>query len=253
MQVLIIGYGTIGRVKARVWKSLGLDVLVYDTSLNAIVRARNDGYAIYVPRTSLHGEYLVDISTPAGHHWQALEWALANGPACPRAVLIEKPLASNETEIQAFRALNDSALGKHLAHNIFINESYVSSSALAILKRSIEAVGEIIESLEVELSKNRLADNSQGRFFDRYLNAIGHEVPHMLAVLQMFGFDVEQVLRSKPATLYIDKNSNIVCASSNNSNTQHGCVYGTGERDRGEPTKLRRDAYWGQSHRDCHD
>lgn len=202
-KVLVVGYGNIGRIKAPIWKSLGLDVVIHDINSHAADVARRHGYTVYDMRSPLSGQYMLDVSTPAGSHFEALTWALAHVASLPTAVLIEKPLASGHEELSLFESFADTPVGRALGNRIFVDESYFSSRALTLTNDIILQANEVIESLDIELSKNRLLDCHGGRFFDADLGAIGIEVPHMLAILQLLGVD-PALLAASAATLLID-------------------------------------------------
>lgn len=202
-KVLIIGYGKIGRIKSRIWRSLGIEAIVYDIDQKAALSAYQDDFNVYHPSSSMSGDYMLDISTPAGQHFKALAWATSHGAGDPNVIIIEKPLVSTLEEASALEGFIQTTSGRTLEDKIFVNESYYSSSALALVRDSILESGESIEAFEMELSKNRLMDNDQGRFFDAALGAVGIEVPHMLATLQMFGLRPELLVASR-ATLLID-------------------------------------------------
>lgn len=203
-KVLMIGYGRIGKIKSLIWRSLGLEAVIYDTDALAALSAYEDNFTMYHPFSSMSGDYMLDISTPAGQHFKALEWAITHGASVPRAVIMEKPLASTLNEVSAFEEFTQTTPGSRLAGKIFVNESYYSSTALVQVRDSIREHGEYIESLDIELSKNRLSDNDRGRFFDAALGVLGIEVPHMVAMLQVFGVSPE-LLTAGNATLLIDQ------------------------------------------------
>ena len=203
--VLVVGFGKIGAIKSEIWKSLGSEVYVYDVSPSANARILAAGYSPFrlLDDTTVK-ELIVDISTPAAKHATALEWVLNTLPACPRIILLEKPLVSSDTELTLLLNVLKSrpAMNQQL---IFINESYYSSTALKKVKELIAKSGETINGLSIDLSKNRIQDNDNGRFFDYELGATGIEMPHMIAIAQYFGLDLD-VLAKQYVKLYIDSN-----------------------------------------------
>ena len=62
-----------------------------------------------------------------------------------------------------------------------------------------------IISIEINLSKNRLANTRAGRFFDRDLESYGIEVPHAIAILQKLGVDIDK-LRVSTNKMYRNEN-----------------------------------------------
>jgi len=200
MRILIIGYGKIGRVKASIWKSLGCEVYVYDVKKAAMDSAKSDGLNLYTDSSKMVGDYILDISTPAGQHFKSLHWALGHGAGHPKAILIEKPLASTTDECTLFEDFMKTDAGQKFANKIFVDESYYSSPSLNLLKETIQKNKEEILSLEIELSKPRLPDRVSGRFFDVELGALGVEAPHMLAILQLLGQNLSSF---KPEAVYL--------------------------------------------------
>jgi predicted dehydrogenase len=182
--VLVVGFGKIGAIKSEIWKSLGAEVYVYDVSPSANKRIIEAGYTPFtlLDDTTIK-ELIVDISTPAAKHATALDWALSTLSVCPRIILLEKPLVSSEAELAVLLDVLKSNPDVNLQH-IFVNESYYASTALRKVKELVGESGESIQGLTVDLSKNRIMDNDNGRFFDYELGAIGIEMPHMIAIAQ---------------------------------------------------------------------
>jgi hypothetical protein len=50
-----------------------------------------------------------------------------------------------------------------------------------------------ITAINAELSKNRLEDAANGRFWDEHLGSLGIELPHMIAMVQALGYDVQEL------------------------------------------------------------
>lgn len=197
MQVLIVGYGKIGRIKASLWLAMGATVYVYDQNDALHSKVLEDGHSLFVSNGQVFD--IIDISTPAGTHYKALAWAM-DAATDPNVYLIEKPLASSREELEAFKTLLSRR--PDLSSKIVINESYYQSSLIDEVVKDIEARNANIQSIHIELSKNRLNDLEAGRFFDNNLEAIGLEVPHMLAILDRF--EVSLPKDSKPS-LVVDK------------------------------------------------
>lgn len=182
MQVLIVGYGKIGRIKAPMWLAVGATVYVYEQNDALHSRILEDGYRLFTSKDQVFD--IVDISTPAGMHYKALIWAI-DAVADSNIYLIEKPLASTQEELQSFKTILSE--NPSLSHKIIINESYYQSTLLDEVTKDIESRNANIQSIRIELSKNRLKDLEAGRFFDNDLEAVGLEIPHMLAILDMLG------------------------------------------------------------------
>ncbi len=197
MQVLIIGYGKIGRIKASLWLAMGAKVYVYEQNDTLYSKILEDGYGLFESKDQTFD--IIDISTPAGAHYKALVWAM-DTVAGPNVYLIEKPLASTREELESFKILLSES--PDLSRKIVINESYYQSSLIEEVVKDIEARNANIESIHIELSKNRLNDLEIGRFFDNHLEAVGLEVPHMLAILDRFGV---QLPKNYKPSLIVDK------------------------------------------------
>lgn len=196
MQVLVIGYGKIGRIKASLWQSLGASVYVHDVSNAVLQKAVVDGFKT-VDQCSASEDLTLDISTPAGQHFSSLEWGVQASVSPIHQILIEKPLASSPVELKKFKKLGMSTRSK-----IVLNESYFSSIGLRKLAATVDTTP---QHIAIELSKNRLQDITNGRFFDYELGALGIETPHMIAILQMLNVAVDQASISK-AILHVDSN-----------------------------------------------
>ncbi|MGH7158373.1 MAG: Gfo/Idh/MocA family oxidoreductase [Candidatus Saccharimonadales bacterium] len=192
MDILVIGYGKIGRIKAFIWHSLGRNIHVYDTDARKRQQAIADGFDLY-KETRQYSDLIVDISTPASYHQQSLEWALNVIKPRPRAILIEKPLASHHEELDALTQLLDNSDLADYRNKIIVNESYYLSSALTHVADDIKRLSSKVLRVEAELSKNRLEDVSNGRFVDKHLGSLGIELPHMIAMIQRLGFSLNKV------------------------------------------------------------
>jgi len=190
LNVLVLGYGKIGRIKASIWKSLGRDVYIYEPSNAKQKDILIDGHKVYGD-TPLEEGWIADISTPAGQHTNSLKWILDSGQAMPAKILVEKPLVSSITEMDELEALIATDDGKSIRGRVMLNETYYQSAVLDKLCRKLEKGDSQILSISIELSKNRLEDIGNGRFTDSSLGPVGIEVPHMLAILQKLGIDLD--------------------------------------------------------------
>lgn len=187
--VVIVGCGFIGKIKAKVWCALGLNVYVYDLD-----KSQEEAVIQLDPRIKSFTAYsqgsrptIVDIATPNNKHGDALVWA-SQHISSAESVVIEKPICSTEQE----RRLIERTLAALPNTNFYINETYYWSEALSWLAKRLTDQGEKPEIVTVNLSKNRLADVLDGRFFDKELQAYGIEMPHAIAILQVLGIDVFQ-------------------------------------------------------------
>jgi hypothetical protein len=189
MDVLVIGYGKIGRIKAFIWQSLGRSVYVHDTNDAKRRQVIEDGFMLHA-RREYSEDFVVDISTPASFHVSSLKWVLESVKAEPRTILIEKPLVSDEDEERLLNSLLSKAKAARYKKKIIVNESYYLSAALQFVVDDIKSKGEQIVEIHAELSKNRMQDVANGRFVDESLGSLGIELPHMIAMVQGLGFSL---------------------------------------------------------------
>lgn len=187
-EVLILGCGTIGQIKAGLWLSLGIDVYLYDTSPVQIDRLLKTDKRLRRFNQQQSGNFVIDISTPSDQHASSLLWSLENAKN-PRVILIEKPICTNTSD----KAIINQLLNKHRSTPVYVNESYFWSSALDWLYDRLHMTNEKVVSIEINLSKNRLADTRAGRFFDQDLESYGIEIPHSIAILQRLGIDIDEL------------------------------------------------------------
>ncbi len=185
MDVIVIGYGKIGRMKSFLWRSLGKNVFIQDVDEAKKRLASDEGFNLVKKDTMLSDGWIGDISTPAGTHYAVVKELLASHISKPRLILVEKPLVSTKDEAAGFKRLLSA---KKVP--IYVDESYYFSAALSRVKQHLDKNGLKILSIEVELSKNRLEDVVTGRFVDSYLGPFGIELPHALAIVQSFGLDL---------------------------------------------------------------
>lgn len=185
--VIIVGCGFIGRIKAKIWCALGLNVYVYD-----IDKEKEKELTLLNPRVNSFATYLksdtpaiVDISTPNHRHGDALIWVSRHVPN-PQTILIEKPICSTEQE----KHLLQQTFAAMPRTSVYVNETYYWSEALNWLVQRLKKSGEKPKVITINLSKNRLEDILGGRFFDAELQAYGIEVPHAIAILQVLGVNV---------------------------------------------------------------
>ncbi len=194
--ILIIGYGTMGNIKAALWRSLGFDVYVHDSSF-ADHLPRNVQYPVVKSIRQfmmMHAsDSIIDIVTPNGTHIGVLDEVCAaaiTSSAVQYTVLVEKPFYSTNDERLRFLKLSYDFSNIH----VVVSENYFASVGLRKLYDVIESAlsqGKSIAKLEINFSKNRLNDIAQGRFYDEELGPYGIELPHMIACLQYLKFDMK--------------------------------------------------------------
>ncbi|PEZ30943.1 hypothetical protein CN345_17625 [Bacillus thuringiensis] len=198
--VLIIGYGKIGKIKAQIWRQCGTNVSISDITKKQIENATMDGFSIDVP--SFHTTYnFVDICTPSGTHIDVLRHLILVGCKFDY-VVIEKPLYSNIQEKNNLYQLLDNDTSLH--EKIIVNEQYYKSKMIKFLREKIK--NDSITYIEITMSKNRTTDNEHGRFFDYDIGSYGIEVPHILAILEMLNQSIDG-MKLIENVLYVGSNN----------------------------------------------
>lgn len=206
--ILIIGFGKMGKIKASIWHSLGAKIFILDTeqTTSAIVPREytsvNSVYDFFVKVKTTH--YFVDIVTPNGTHMQVLEDVCKHAVGTSVTIIIEKPAFSSLDEMRMLDRI--SASSKQV--NLLVSENYMSSLALHQLKQLLEqkkADGLTIQKIEVNFSKNRMQDVGTGRFYDKELGPYGIELPHMLACLDAIGVTIDSLEIKKSLHLHFSE------------------------------------------------
>ncbi|HHQ2480886.1 TPA: Gfo/Idh/MocA family oxidoreductase [Bacillus cereus] len=194
--VLIIGYGKIGKIKARIWKRCGVNVSVSDITKERVECARVDGFNI---EKSLRYNF-IDICTPSSKHIEVLKQIISDGVTFNR-VVVEKPLFNNTQEKKTLDELLNIDTSLH--EKIIVNEQYYKSKVIQILQERL--LKKKVKHLQITMSKNRKKDNQDGRFIDNDIGAYGIELPHILAILGILGKNVN-VMSVNKNILYVDSN-----------------------------------------------
>lgn len=194
MDTLVIGYGKIGCIKSSIWKSLGRNVYVQETDPRKVEAAVQDGFRTYAPASQLSNQLIVDISTPAAQHLASLIWVIENVTPHPKTILLEKPLVSSQAELRALTSYLEKNTTTIKNIQLVVNESYYLSSATLFVIDDMRRRAANASALRMELSKNRLPDVIAGRFIDENLGSLGIELPHMLALSQSFGLELNKLV-----------------------------------------------------------
>ncbi|MGG0256890.1 Gfo/Idh/MocA family oxidoreductase [Bacillus toyonensis] len=194
--VLIIGYGKIGKIKAGIWKKCGAHVFVSDITEKRMKCAQMDGFSI--EKASTYN--FIDICTPSSMHIEVLKNIISDGVKFDR-VVIEKPLFNT---IQEKKTLDELLSNNNSLHEkIIVNEQYYKSKVIKILKEKL--LKEKVKHIEINMSKNRKKDNENGRFIDNDIGAYGIEFPHILAILEMLDQPIDAMKLTRNIQ-YIDYN-----------------------------------------------
>ena len=195
-RVLVVGFGKIGRLKAQKWRKLKCDVYVWDTSTQALETAQEIGYKIS-NNLSMEVEY-VDICVPTSFHIMYMTDLRFN---VIKKMLVEKPVVSNMRDWKKLNNFLDNYPDR--AEKIFVSEQYYYSNALREIKKVID--GHKILSIDIRMNKNRTIDNSMGRFVDYDLRSYGIELPHMIAILDFFNSNWDQINFDSMNNFYVQR------------------------------------------------
>lgn len=192
-RVLILGCGTIGRIKALLWLRLGCAVYVYDNNASQMQQILRTDSRLKPFDSHLDNDIdLVDISTPNDQHAICLRWTFETIPDI-KTVLIEKPICSNAED----KVLIEDLLHKNNKALVYVNETYFWSDGLKWIRARLRHDHDQITDISINLSKNRLADLKNGRFFDHDLESYGIELPHAYAILQTLDFSLDALVVEK--------------------------------------------------------
>lgn len=137
--ITLIGYGTIGKVYARVFKKLGLEFNVCDnTATDSCIH-----YKSYRDLEILKSDIIV-IATPPNNHFELIKYFLSHD----RLVVCEKPAVISETELKDLQHLKNFNSNLYLAYHTKFNSTY--RNALYLLRNRQ------IRSIKVEYKENVL-------------------------------------------------------------------------------------------------
>jgi hypothetical protein len=182
--ILIIGYGKIGSLKSRIYKSLGFDVYVFDPYKKEIP---------YKTLKKLNADldlenFMFDICTPTSRHVKDLEKIISLKPDAN--ILVEKPLCNNPEDYRKYKKL----INQNPQCKVNVSENYLYSDTIREIKEYLLEKDQKITSIEIEFSKDRREDTLRGRFVDEKLGGLGIEIPHMLSILYSLGlYNIEVV------------------------------------------------------------
>jgi predicted dehydrogenase len=125
----VIGYGNWGPNLAKAFRRMGADVVVTDTSKEAMVNAYSDGFTIRTMPELLEQVQLCAVATPIASHFDIVETCLK----ADKDVLVEKPVTPNLLQTAELVSLAESR-EKILAvdHTFLFNSAIRELSALQI-------------------------------------------------------------------------------------------------------------------------
>jgi hypothetical protein len=167
MNISIVGYGRMGKTYDRALRNLGHRLTcVVDKDLE-----------LYSKEQLLQLARLTDlwiISNPTELHLRTAQ-TIASMQSKGR-ILIEKPLCSPDQYDDLSRFLNSTSA------KVIMSDIYGRSGLIGRFRDYIGPAS--IKKIAVEFSKNRTADEANGRFVDKDFGILGYEWFHMLSVIR---------------------------------------------------------------------
>jgi predicted dehydrogenase len=161
--VLVGAHGFIGRLHAEIYRSLGIEVIEYD-SADPLTQVELDAIA--------WSDAIVDVCTPTAVHTESIRWAYAHGA---RRFLVEKPATRTYVDWRACLLDVPDA-------QIFVGHSYMFSRAFEVMFDACPTVA----SMGAAFDKDRAADDARLRGADadgRLADVFQIEVPHAFAMV----------------------------------------------------------------------
>ncbi|VTS14054.1 Gfo/Idh/MocA family oxidoreductase [Streptococcus pseudoporcinus] len=183
--ILIIGFGKIGKIKANKWLSRGYNVYVKDLKFSNMKLLNNNSDVL--DDLSRH-YFTIEICTPTNNHLRALKTVIKK--YLYSYISIEKPLCNRLEDLEEIVALLKKQ--PHLCKNIFVSEQYFYSKILKKLLQLESFSFDQARKITINFSKDRLKDNENGRFLDNGLLGYGIEIPHIIAVISYLGISLEK-------------------------------------------------------------
>jgi hypothetical protein len=181
MHVAIVGYGTIGRMHARILRSFGAKISIVDPQPpDHPVGADVWGAIDEIPERIRDAIDVWVISNPTVHHLSTLRDVLACQPKT--RAFMEKPACASH-EIDGLQTL----LSEHPQARLIVNQQYRHSRIVSLLRAEMARVPDFDrfpDSIEISFTKDRRPDIAAGRFVDTDYEILGYEWTHMISVLE---------------------------------------------------------------------
>jgi hypothetical protein len=176
MKINILGLGKVGSLYERAFRNPLNSVLGIDPH----PRAESVSIPIvpeikWLPKNRRKPDLWV-IASPTALHLSHIEKILEIDPTA--RVITEKPICA-PGEIDAFLSL----IAKFPEAKICVNDLYSISPATSAWVNSISEIKSPLQSLKIEMSKNRQRDDRNGRFQDLEFGALGYEGFHLFSLL----------------------------------------------------------------------
>ncbi|MGT2686173.1 dehydrogenase [Streptococcus porcinus] len=183
--ILIIGFGKIGKIKADKWLSRGYNVYVKDLKFSSMKLLNKNVNVL----DDLSREYFtIEICTPTNDHLRVLKTIVKT--YLYSYISIEKPLCNKLEDLEEMILLVESQ--PHLSKKVFANEQYFFSKIIEKLLQAECFSLDKTKEITIDFSKDRIKDNENGRFLDQEILGYGIELPHIIAVISYLGISLEK-------------------------------------------------------------
>ena len=183
--ILMVGFGKIGKIKAYKWMDRGYNVYVKDIKFCNLILL-NKGISV---DDDLSRQYFtIEICTPTNQHVVVLKNIVKK--YLFSYVSIDKPLCNTFKDLEEITSIIKKQ--PDLEKNIFVSEQYFYSTILDIFSNHGCFSLSGTEKIQIEFSKNRISDNENGRFLDKEILGYGIELPHILAILRYLGISSDE-------------------------------------------------------------
>ncbi len=183
--ILIVGFGKIGKIKANKWLDRGYSVYVKDVNFcNLMLLNKGINVADDISRKY----FTIEICTPTKQH--AIVFKNIIKKYVFSYIIIEKPLCNTLEELEVFTSIIKKQ--PYLEEKIFVSEQYFYSTILDVFVKNRCFSLNGIDKIYIEFPKNRLEDNAKGRFLDEEILGFGIELPHILAILRYLGIPLDE-------------------------------------------------------------
>ncbi|MFH1820478.1 MAG: Gfo/Idh/MocA family oxidoreductase [Candidatus Nealsonbacteria bacterium] len=183
-KTIIIGYGNVGKMHARIFSGKVEVIGVVDPDQAKRQKARQDGFTAFESISAISQAILVqtidpsffwDICVPDENHLAVTQELLKIGAA---RILIEKPICM-PSQVGQMRTL----LKTYPEVEICVEETYLASNVLSVVNEMASEHGLAHPRIYIEQTKNRIEDIEKGRFTDPELMIFGLEAPHCLTLV----------------------------------------------------------------------
>lgn len=170
--IALIGLGKIGQLYRTYLSEMGYEILTLDHSEKI---DRDFESVEQIPGAFIERIAAWIVAVPTSDHLDVVRAILRREPLAK--ILIEKPICLPR-QLNEMRALVDT----HPLAQIAVNDVYAFSPVVRRLAELISGYGAEVESVKIELSKNRDRDEKLGRFTDPEFGDWGYEGFHLFSI-----------------------------------------------------------------------